>query len=432
MDDVIIPYARIDQIKKFLMEIPKETCSLDELADKFGRSSLRNILPTLEILKLIEYDKKGKRISLSEIGRKVRVALITEDYEKAREILKSIVDDIELFRFVKGLLDRKGKLSSEEIGKELAFRYNKVWRNPATYRAYGSACASILGFVGYGIYERGILRKRGLTARKEKKLPSPYPSFGKILKILRELKSGEAELGELSRRLKTKKNRLGAELSVCVELGLVERLSPGKFILTTNGEKLIDPLNKPRQKEIWRKILLGSGYSRIIKLLLEKEVFDFEELGEILRHHFGGKWREQKTVNTFTKRFLNWLKEAEILEEVDGKYRLKLELVKGEFENEEQTAYGKESYTTRVVISTDYYLLGKSVGIAIASNDRNKIEDAVSFLVQFCKEVEEFAEVAELLEEHLKIFKELKLPDGRIFIPDINMLERRLGVQDEV
>jgi len=418
-----IPYIRMNQIKKFITEMPKESCNIDELINKFGRSNVGNALPTLTLLKLVKYDKKEKKVSLSEAGRRFRAALMTEHYKKAREILKNIIDEIDLFKFIRGLLDRKGSISNEEIGKELAFKYNKTWRNPITYRTHGSACASILGFAGYGICERGILRKGEYPLKKDKKLPSPYLSFGKMLKILREIGNEEADLHSLSSRLNTKENRLGAELSVCVELGIIERLSPGKFILTTKGNKLIDPLNEHSRKDIWREILLGSSYSKIVSLLKDRS-FSFQELGRILKHHFGGKWREDTTINAFAKKFLNWLKEAEIIESEGGKYRLKAIGIKTREQN--------NSKVPQRIISTDYYAIGKRVGIISVSKSSDEIKKAVSDLINICKNEDNLNDVIELMNEHLKLFMDMRLPDGRIFLPDIKLLERILGAENGV
>ena len=422
MNDVALPYIRMDQIKKFILEMPKETCNIDDLTARFGHSNVANALPALTLLKLIEYDKKDKKVSLTEKGRKFRIALITEDYKKAREVIKSVIDDLELFIFIKGLLERKGYLTIEEIGKEIAFKYNKTWRNSITYRAYGSACASILGFAGYGIYERGVLRIGKTSVEKEKKLPSPYLSLNKIIKILKEIGNEEVDLHALSKRLNTKENRLGSELSVCVELGIIERLAPGKFILTKKGEKLIDPLNVNRRIEIWREILLESRYIKIIKLLSDRE-FDFKELSDILQHHFGGKWREKTTINTFTKKFLNWLKEADIIEEnEERKYRLlDIELPKEHIYKKISSGFAR----------VDYYYVGKYVGIISSSNNFDEIDKAVSSLISICKQDATLADVAELLEQHLALFKEMKLSDGRVFLPDINLLEKRLGLGDK-
>lgn len=415
----------MDQIKKFILEMPKETCNIEDLVAKSGRSSVANALPTLTLLKLIEYNKREKKVFLTEEGRKFRIALITEDYERDREVIKSIIDALDLFIFIKELLKRKGSLTIEEIGKEIAFKYNKTWRNLVTYRAYGAACASILGFVGYGIYERGVLRKGDISVEKEKKLPSPYLSLNKILKILREIGDEEADLHTLSKRLNTNENRLGSELSVCVELGVIERLAPRKFILTKKGEKLIDPLNAHRKSEIWKEILFKSRYRKIIALLNNRE-FDFDELGKILQHHFGGKWREEKTINTFAKKFLNWLKEADLLEEEEGKYKLIEEI-------ESPKEPIKKKISPRVAFM-DYYFIGKSVGIISASNNFDEINKAVSNLISICKQNEVLVDVTELLEQHLKLFREMKLSDERIFLPDIKLLEKRLGlvVKNEV
>ena len=420
MNTVLLPYIGIERIKKFIKEIPKDSCSLNDLINKFGKSNVSNALPALILLKLVEYDKRKKTVSLSDVGRKFRTALIAEDDKKAREIIKNVIDNLELFIFIKGLLERKGLMRSEEIGKEIAFKYNKTWRDIATYRAYGSACASILSFAGYGIYGRGILKKEEYAERKEKKLPSPYLSFNKIIKILREVGNGEIDLHLLSERLKTRPNRLGAELSVCVELGLIRRLVPGKFMLTKKGKDLIDPLNTHIRGEIWKDVLIKSNYNKIIALLNNIE-FDFKKLCEILQHHFGGKWKEEKTIVTFTKKFLNWLKEANLIEEKKGKYKLT--------ENVKISNDSFEKKTSLLGITvTDYYFIGKNIGIILASNNIDEIKKAISNLISLCKQDASLVDVIELLEQHLKLFNEMKLSDGRIFIPDIKLLEKKLKI----
>jgi len=418
MNDAVIPYVRIDQIKKFIVEMPKETCTIEELSNKFGRSNVANALPTLQLLRLIKYDKKNGQISLTDRGLNFRVAMITEDYEKAREILKKVVDELEIFTFIRGLLDRRGALTAQEIGKELSFRYNKIWRNPRTYATYGAACASILGFVGYGIYERGTLRKGQAKITKETKLPSPYPSFKKIIKIAEEIGNDVVDLHVLSDRLNTSINRLGAELSVCVELGIVQRLAPGKFTLTKKGKDIIDPLNNNRKTEIWRMILLESRYSKIINLLKNKN-FDLQELGNILKHHLGGHWKEEKTIYTYTKKFLNWLNEAELVKKVNGKYKIIAENATLPIKDR-----GKSSLPGMGL--EEYYIMGKYIGIISSSKNHNEISKAVEGLIEICKRENNLEDIIEIIEEHLNLFNDVKLEDGRIFIPDIKLLERRL------
>ena len=418
MKKVILPYVGMEQIKRFILDMPRETSTMDELANRFGLSTVRNILPTLILLKLAEYNRKEQKVSLSENGRKFRVALINEDYKKAREIIKNTVDEIELFVFVRGLLERKGSLDIKAIGEELAFKYNKVWNNPRTYATYGAACASILSFAGYGIYERGILRKGESVLKKEKKLPSPYLSVNKMIRIIENIGNGVVDIHTLSERLKTNKNRIGSELSVCVELGLIERVSPGKFKVTIKGKRLIDPLNTHNRNRIWREILLESRYNKIIDLLKNEE-FDLERLADILQHHFGGDWKEDNTKISFAKRFLNWLKEANLLKETNGKYKLI------DFE------IPKEKISKKISVGIplmDYYTLGKSVGIVMASSDSMMIEVAISKLIDVCSQDESLLDITELLKQHLEIFRDMKLSDGRIFIPDINLLEKRLGL----
>mgnify|MGYP000598431270 CR=1 FL=1 len=418
MEEIIIPYIRIDQVKKFIKDFPAKSCRVDELINKFGRSNVANALPTLQLLKLIEYNKKERLVSLTDAGNGLRIASTTNDDARAREIIRPIIDELELFKFIKGLLERKGILTSEEIGKELAFRYKKTWNNPVTYKAYGAACASILAFAGYGTYERGILRKGEHIAKEEAKLPSPYLSFKKILKILNEIKYEEIDIHALSERLQTKQNRLSAELSVCIELGLVERIVAGKFSITQKGKELIDPTKIDVRPEIWRDLLLESRYKRIIRLLKDR-TFTIKELGEILNHHLGGKWREEKTIRTFAKKFWSWLQAAELIEKSeDNRYK---------FSEKFKLPEKKEIVTGIALI--DYYSLGKCIGIISSSQKFEEIKDAVSKLISICKHEKSLEDMVGLIEDHYKLFLDLKMNDGRIFLPDIKLLEKKLGVE---
>jgi hypothetical protein len=56
----VIPYVRIDQIIEFVKAIPSEEPTIDEITKRFSRSTFQNILPSLQLLKIADYDKKTK------------------------------------------------------------------------------------------------------------------------------------------------------------------------------------------------------------------------------------------------------------------------------------------------------------------------------------------------------------------------------------
>lgn len=414
-----IPYARMGQIINFVKKVSGEKIGIEEIEGRFGRSAFWNILPSLQLLELVEYDKKSKTTRLTDLGRKFRSALITDDVKSASNVLRNSVGKAPALSFIKDLLERKGSISTLDIGRELAFKFNKKWDNVLTYKAHGAACASILGFVGYGIYDRGILRKSEIKIEKTEITP-PYAGFKKIVKIVDTVSTfGEVDIHLLSKKLKTKEGRLSPEIKNCIDLGFLQRPAPGKVAITQQGRELVDPLNKNRISEIFRDALLSSEFGEIIGSLTRGGTVD--DLGRILKHQIGGKWLESTTVTAYGKKFHNWLNSAGLLEETGkGKYKVASEIVRERIKKPERV---------RFLSSIDFYELGKSVGIILSpKNEFEKVKGAAKKLIELCKQEKSLSMIANLLDEHYKLFLDLK--DSRIFHADIKLIERALGVEE--
>jgi DNA-binding MarR family transcriptional regulator len=373
----------------------------------------------LVLLGLCSYDRKNKIVRLTDEGEKFRSLLITNDEKRAAEIIRPYVEKSEALSFVKMFLERKGRLSVLEIGRELAFKFNKKWDNVLTYKAYGAACASILGFVGYGTYSRGILRKTEVKIT-EVKITPPYAGFKKIFEIVKLVSTyGEVDIHILAERLNTKEGRLSVEIANCIELGFLERSVPGRVSITPLGRELVNPLNKSKISEIFRESLLHSDFRKIISQLTNK-TFNSKDLGEVLKHQLSARWLDEKTIISFGKKFSNWLKSANLLEETkEGSYRLLDNAIKKEVEK-----------PLEIPLSvTDYYKLGKAIGTILSSNDFEEIKQAAVFLIGFCKQDKNLSSITEIIEEHYKLFLDLK--DSRIFRADIKLIERVLGLGEE-
>jgi len=415
--NVIIPYVRIDQIIKVVKNMPSEKVGMKELSDRFGRSNVQNILPTLQLLGLCGYDKKSDTIELTDLGKKFRSLLITNDEKRAAETIKPYVDQSQALSLVKMLLERKGSLSILDIGRELAFKFSKKWDNILTYKTYGAACASILGFVGYGTYTRGVLRR---TEAKvvEAEISPPYAGFKKLVKIVEAVSThDEIDLHTLSQELGTKIGRLSVEIKNCIDLGFLERSAPGRVAITLTGRNFVNPLNKGKISEMFKEALLRSSFNKIVFALSESS-FNVEELGKILRHQIGAKWHKDKTVLVFGKKFLDWLNSARLLEKTEsGKYKLVSDIVSK-----------IERPSAKILSIADFYRVGKVIGTILSSSEFNETKVATEKLLEFCKQDKDLATATELLEEHYKLFLELK--DSRIFRADIKLIEKILGLEE--
>jgi len=415
-----LPYVTINQVIEFIRKMPSEVITKTELEEQFGVSRLQNILPTTLLLSLCEYDKKNATVKLTDVGKKFRDAIIGGDEKTAIELIKPVVEKSEVLSFVKTLLDRKGSVSNLEIGRELGFKFNKKWKNTLTYKAYGAASASILDFIGYGVYRKGILKKKGAEPIQIQITP-PYASFIKIVKIVTAVFTyGEVDIHTLAGGLETKEGRLTVEIANCIELGFLERPSFGKIAITNLGKEFVDPLNKSKINAIFKQALLNSKFKVIISKLANN-TFTIEDLGEILKHELRGKWFEEKTAKTFGRKFLNWLKSACLVKEIEnGKYQII---------NITSQPQSTERLSEKVILTTDYYKLGKAIGIILSSpNNIDEINQAAQFLIDFCKQDKNLSNIVEIIQDHYNFFLELK--DKRIFRADIKLIEKALGLEE--
>jgi hypothetical protein len=416
--DEVLPYITMSQVKEFIRKMPSGELTLKELGNRFGLSKVLNALPTLQLLGLCNYDKRNKIIRLTDEGEKFRSLLITNDEKRATEIIRPYVEKSEVLSFVKALLERRGHLSILEIGRELAFKFNKKWANVLTYKAYGAASASILGFVNYGTYNRGVLRKTEVKVAEVKVTP-PYAGFKKIFDIVKLVSTySEVDLHTLAEKLRTNERRLSVEIANCIELGFLEKPVLGRVAITALGKELVNPLNKSKINEIFRESLLRSDFREIISRL-SNTTFNSKDLGEVLKHQLGARWFGETTIISSGKKFLNWLKSANLVEEIkEGNYRLLDSVVKK-----------AEKPLEKLLSVIDYYKLGKAIGTILSSNDFEKIKEAAIFLVEFCKLDKNLSSITEVIEEHYKLFLDLK--DSRIFGADIKLVERLLGLEEE-
>lgn len=455
MKEITLPYVRISLVKDFIEKFPKEDlCNINDIYDLFGKSKTSNLLPTLQLLKLVNYDKKQKTIKISDLGIKFRTAIITNDNNLAGTLIKSVIEDIDPFKFIKNLLKTKNYITSEEIGKQLAFKFGKIWDNPLTFKTYGSAVASILSYAGVGIYSRGLLRLNGKKNKLDKKPVLPSCSFNTIYKITDYIsKIKEADLSTLINDLG---KRVYNDIGVCVELGLIERIAPKQYHILEKGYELVDSFNRNKIPKIWRTILIESDYKELIIKLQEKELTP-PDLGKFLNRYIGGRWKSELTIKTYGKKFMNWLRYAKLIEPIGkGIYRVQkfddflkkddklvtkitkkvitepkellhsINSVHPEKEAESQENSSRRFQSQKSDIG--FFNIGKQIGIITANikGDFEKTINAVEELILLCEKYEHLRDVKMLIKDHLQLYREIK--DNRIFYSDIKLLEKRLGL----
>ena len=314
---VIIPYVRIGQLIEFVESMPTSEVSFNELglSSKLRKSQIKNIIPSLIALGLLER-LRGK-IKLTKVGQDLRLNIKTNNEKESKNIIKNLTQKIAPLSYIVELLNQEKKLTIEQIGRELAAKYNKSWDHPLTYKTHGASCASIVAFAGYGIYDGGVLRKGELVSAPLK-IPFPNVTFQKMVRILENIYPyTNISVKDLSQKIGTSKGRLASELLVCNELKLIKREYRGLYKISEIGEKFISPaLQKEEKSEIFKRRLLNSRYNLVIEKL-SNTTFDAIKLGEILIYIFRSK-STGKTQKVYGKKFLNWLKYAQIVKKVKG------------------------------------------------------------------------------------------------------------------
>ncbi|MBW2069571.1 MAG: hypothetical protein JRI31_12020 [Deltaproteobacteria bacterium] len=431
MKKLDLPYIRITRLNELVRRlspsfIEKKGIVIGEFCKALGEKigTVSNMLVTLRALHLV----KGRgNYDFTEEGKQYAISLIRNNEAKSREVLVKICEGLDYITEIRQWLKQKGKLEINEIGNQIALKFNQKWENPVTVRAYGAAIGSIIDYIGQASYRSGTLLLPDGVDRSDT-LPVPDVHVRKIIVILNGLFPEGKELKELSKAVKTSEGRLSSELMACIELGLVERAARGFYKLKKPGKDMISPMSTDEHKRsIFRKQLLGSGYSRILKELGNETTIG--EMARIIPYMMGKSWNERTSTN-FARKFMNWLVFAGIMEKKGKRYLL----TNGNLQNEmyieagPQGGNAREMITSRAIDPVSYYLLGKYVGqILNPTKSREIVTDAVSKIIGFCREDAELRGVLENWKEDYDLYHELG--DSRIFLRDIKALEKALGVK---
>jgi hypothetical protein len=429
----VIPYIGIDRIIETLRVIYKRGSTeipATELASLLGSgpSSINNVTPTLGLLGLANV-KKGL-ISITSEGLEFIRAYNSNEIEKAKQIIRKSVLHSEVLKFVNSLLETRVQLTGEEIGRALADRFGKKWKNVISYRAFGNSCASIVSFGGFGFYHDGVLSLKAVTLRAGAELFPPEVGFNPIIDLLNALHPFERVKGsDLARKLKAKEGRVATELSVCVALGLVDRDSTGGYRITDKGRKLVDPLlHDPEKKQAFRECLLSSPYREVISKLSEADELTDEIIGESLAYFMRRDW-SPITKKLYGRKFITWLNGSGLLKKAGrNKYQLSTDQVRKSIRTQEETK-------TKPVDVANIYEVGRVLGIleTIIPNaeSRKDFEDQISVLKVLLTEHSDFQLTLDLLRKNFQV--SIRTKDPSIYKSNVEFIKQkvmeRLGIK---
>jgi len=427
MIGMIIPYVGMDRVIDLLRILYKEKTReirASGVAAITGTSvsNIENAIYTLKLLGFVEYKKKI--IFLTEQGMAFISSITSGKDDEAKQILKTVVEQNEVLSFVKSLLESRSQISGEEIGRAISERFNKKWKNIVTYRSYGNSCASILGFAGIGFYHDGILSVKSLTMKAETELYAPEAGFKPILKVLRGLHSfRRARPSEIAKKLDMKKSRLGSQLAICVNLGLIEKDAAGSYRITNRGSALINPtLTKEEKMRTFGECLFDSPYSRLIqKFTVAVKEFSFQDIGEYLSFELRRDWTPL-TKGLYGKKFLTWLKAAGLVKKTSSKtYSI---LAK---EVSVLTKKVEKKELREKIQSDQIFELGRMFGVleTLADNDRKEtFENNLSVLKSMLENHKELEVAIDLLPKNFEL--SLQHKDPSIYRSSINLIRQKV------
>jgi len=325
----IFPRCTSENVKKALLILGESEGLLEakELSSRMSlkRSAANHVLSVLLKLGLVSRSLSGDRYALTPFGQAVVEAIRNEDKERLARLGEKVIERSrvlsEAYRIIK---ENKG-LSYNEIGLEVAKKFDKTWRIKTSYGAIGRSCAQILNL--FNLIERKEVCKTsrkyfGKKKRENVLFPTAEADF--IISTLRQLRAGANNVSQL---VNTQKKQ--EKFRSLIDLGLVRWVGEYTFELTDKGRKLKDSIGTEKEDEVFRYILLQHPpVLGVLNILRERGrgSLSIWDIADAINRYNGGNWSSE-TSKHYAYKFLSWLKKAGIVEEGNHRYNLKEEVI---------------------------------------------------------------------------------------------------------
>jgi len=321
---VVFPIVKFEHLKKILLTLLDNNgkgMSREELSRKtnLGKSLLSNSIPILKELELINSfgSVKGDLLHLTPNGELLAICLKKDDKVILKDLTQNVLNKSKVLRKAYLLLISNINLTPYELGVKLAEEFGKKWDTRSTYGAVGRSCIEILR--GFGLIDYKIKRGKQHRFKVRDYRLIPTASANKIFSILSRIDNIVEIPSEI---IKTQKEQ--EQFKTLVDLKLVENIGNRTFRLSELGRKLKREIENGNGSEVFRDAILRHKPSvDAIAKLKEKGVFNWKVVGEVIEEINEEQYKEV-TRNDYGKKFLSWLKRANIVEEVSrGKYRIR-------------------------------------------------------------------------------------------------------------
>lgn len=287
--------------------------------------TLNNTIPVMKEFFFIIKTHQG--YNLTDNGKNFASLLIEDDKNKIKEYAKNnLLKKSELFTEAYKILTETPDIDTKKLGEKIG---KNEWQDVRTYKAVGKSCKDILD--GFGLYEykgRGVRKHRG----RHTDMLLPYTSAIIIFKLLDESFVNNTWKVTQDDFSESKNIKRILYANTLLDLGI------GKYIdnvsntveLTEDGIKLKNAIDFSSRQSIFQDILMKySPIKDILKIIFNNNYKNITQnnIGDILEKYNKVNWKPS-TKESYAVKLLNWLKESNILEEIDyGQYRLSTSLI---------------------------------------------------------------------------------------------------------
>jgi len=326
----IFPRCTSENIEKALLilsENNERPLRVEELSSRMSlkRSAVNQVLSVLLKLGLISDNLLGNKYTLTPLGQAVVEAIKNEDKEKLARLGEKAIERSKVLSEAYRIIKENKELSYNEIGLEVAKKFNKTWKTKTSYEAIGRACVQILNF--FNLVEKKEVRgtsRKYFGKRKHENVLFPTAEADFIISTLRQLRDGPNNVSQL---VDTQKKQ--EKFRSLIDLELVRWVGEYTFELTDKGRKLRDSIGTEKENEVFRHILLQHPHVLgVLNILREGERKNLStwDIADAINRYNGGNWSSE-TSKHYAYKFLSWLKKAGIVEEGNHGYNLKEEVI---------------------------------------------------------------------------------------------------------
>jgi DNA-binding MarR family transcriptional regulator len=334
--DPVFPNISVAIIKKILIGLYEKggSCHTDELADaiQIKSNSISNMLPILKDLAIIERKAPVRGYLVFTMkGRELVKNMMINNKENVKSIFKDLLPNSQTLIYANQILNSlepNKDITNKELGKKVYNHFGRKGKSDIYYKVIGRSLIGIINLFTNGLQT---------ISKKRKNFGSPIIGIiraemtkERMIRVINESnENGIIDFEIIDPKLKPKTI---VEISNLVDLHLIELISDYKFQLTDLGLRLkeSEKLDNEKKMSAFQEVLIkNKACVEVINRIKNEgyEKVDREIVSRIINNVNGLNWKTG-TMMSHGRKFLNWLKNAGLVEETKrrGNYNVSSDL----------------------------------------------------------------------------------------------------------